>query len=1027
MENQNLKQQNIFEFISTVNLTKPVELIETQNFSVSPKCISELYLKPEIDQILPKNKRLPTSFEKFVVQTKGFQLQTEITNNKETITYEFVLTDIDEKEQENENEKEKEKEAQEEFNTILDKFSRMEETHEKIYAPSLISLVSRYPFHKSFTRLMKTLSKKWGNNKPFSESAINELVQILKPLRNPRSNWTKRNIQIKISTNIIKPNTPYDPNMNQNSNTTNNPINTTNNDTSTNTNNQKKQEETEKTEINQNNKKNENLKKEKSSQRTNTQTIKTNQSENTTTIEKIKTIQFPQFTKGKEKLPWCDIDFTILLSLLDPSNIIFAMTSILNERRIVFVCSNISKITPVISALLCFIYPFEWPFAYIPLLPDIYKEILQAPTPYIIGCTPKTLKDSEIDFDVVIVDLDNNYISSNVKIIPLPKKLREKLCKTIRLRYPLYKPTNIKSRSTNNTRFLERATYEEIENDVVFESLSSSSISSSNSEIEELSNQTKGSNFDEFKLPERKKPKTQTKKLTSPLIKTKSKIKRKYSKINFPTFKKTKSDDRLKLKHNNYKTFSNFPIKTEKNIKSPISEFNSKDSMNTNKNQQNNVNDEKFQKRTNQPRSHSTEQLNKLSNKNYRIEKSRTIGTNIYSENEFSNSNLLNNSPNKKKKKKGKRLKTTFNFKKKFLNKKKTSKLSSSANFQNIKKQKTKTNNKKYNNNNIININNIENNNIIIIDNNNDDDNNDDDNNDDDDSDENKNKHKYKYKHKINFQILRKQCLSIFFSLFKKYKRFVIFPTKENTNRSDIFNNEEFLKNESQINHHFLKMILNTQLFISFIEKRILMATRDIEMDYFEDNAIKKMQRRSLRYSISRNSQKKHYFYKRGKRIKNWKYRYFVLTKNIIRYFYYPKKNNDQKKKKKIKEKGKIVLTPGVTKISIPKYNSNHYTKYPFEIITPSRTYLICAQSDEIRKSWVISLKAKCMKEKDIEYFNQISPVIPYKISSQLKQSIKLQFKKNNQAFEDLFNWKTSNNVNNEQINNDEKNILQDK
>ena len=47
-------------------------------------------------------------------------------------------------------------------------------------------------------------------------------------------------------------------------------------------------------------------------------------------------------------------------------------------------------------AFCCLIYPFQWQYILIPLLPGIYKELLDAPVPYIAGMNTRSDEKSLI-------------------------------------------------------------------------------------------------------------------------------------------------------------------------------------------------------------------------------------------------------------------------------------------------------------------------------------------------------------------------------------------------------------------------------------------------------------------------------------------------------------------------------------------------------------------------------------------------------------------------------------------------------
>jgi hypothetical protein len=87
---------------------------------------------------------------------------------------------------------------------------------------------------------------------------------------------------------------------------------------------------------------------------------------------------------------------------LDPSNIvqvfqgntnfpaIFKFSAILTERKVIFL-SKLEHLVPSIEALLALMYPFSWPYVYIPLLPLGLLDFLETPLPFIIGLCKESL------------------------------------------------------------------------------------------------------------------------------------------------------------------------------------------------------------------------------------------------------------------------------------------------------------------------------------------------------------------------------------------------------------------------------------------------------------------------------------------------------------------------------------------------------------------------------------------------------------------------------------------------------------
>eukprot|EP00698_Gefionella_okellyi_P025339 TRINITY_DN9241_c0_g1_i1.p1 TRINITY_DN9241_c0_g1~~TRINITY_DN9241_c0_g1_i1.p1 ORF type:complete len:823 (-),score=141.23 TRINITY_DN9241_c0_g1_i1:1714-4182(-) len=101
-----------------------------------------------------------------------------------------------------------------------------------------------------------------------------------------------------------------------------------------------------------------------------------------------------------------------LMRCLDPSNVIQLFTLLINEQSIVFVSDDIALLTACAEAALALLFPLEWPYAYIPLLPLTLLDVYDAPMPFLVGVPRLSLKDRMPPEHAAIVDLDRNEIAA---------------------------------------------------------------------------------------------------------------------------------------------------------------------------------------------------------------------------------------------------------------------------------------------------------------------------------------------------------------------------------------------------------------------------------------------------------------------------------------------------------------------------------------------------------------------------------------------------------------------------------------
>ncbi|KAL3270319.1 hypothetical protein HHI36_009370 [Cryptolaemus montrouzieri] len=85
-------------------------------------------------------------------------------------------------------------------------------------------------------------------------------------------------------------------------------------------------------------------------------------------------------------------------------------SSLLLERKVILISCLLSKLSSCVEALQAMIYPFTWPYSFIPVLPKSLWDFVEAPTPIICGILSiEVINDYEIEHGIV-VDLDEKCI-----------------------------------------------------------------------------------------------------------------------------------------------------------------------------------------------------------------------------------------------------------------------------------------------------------------------------------------------------------------------------------------------------------------------------------------------------------------------------------------------------------------------------------------------------------------------------------------------------------------------------------------
>ena len=91
--------------------------------------------------------------------------------------------------------------------------------------------------------------------------------------------------------------------------------------------------------------------------------------------------------------------------------VVTLFSAVMSEHKILFHSKSYARLQNACHALTSLMYPFRFTHTYIPLLPSYLFEVLNAPTPFVIG-VHSSLKSEVADIlDVIIVDLDGGYIA----------------------------------------------------------------------------------------------------------------------------------------------------------------------------------------------------------------------------------------------------------------------------------------------------------------------------------------------------------------------------------------------------------------------------------------------------------------------------------------------------------------------------------------------------------------------------------------------------------------------------------------
>ena len=174
------------------------------------------------------------------------------------------------------------------------------------------------------------------------------------------------------------------------------------------------------------------------------------------------------------QLPLVDINLKRLFTF-DVKEIVKMYHNLFLETRILFFSENIQLLNMYIFGLLSLLYPFQYQYQVVTILPEENFEIIESITPFIAGINMSyredffQIRDLTLSDAILIVDIDNThteFVNKNNDIPEFPKGYRktlEKNLQSIKAKYfkdlnnsKSSKYNNVKPRKTNQSTILNK-------------------------------------------------------------------------------------------------------------------------------------------------------------------------------------------------------------------------------------------------------------------------------------------------------------------------------------------------------------------------------------------------------------------------------------------------------------------------------------------------------------------------------------------------------------------------------------------
>ncbi|CAM9215574.1 unnamed protein product [Scytosiphon promiscuus] len=142
----------------------------------------------------------------------------------------------------------------------------------------------------------------------------------------------------------------------------------------------------------------------------------------------------PEFAlPGIRELPALSFPLGLLLRSLRPKGVLELFAAILQEGRILLHSTKPALLAAVAEGVFALMYPLQWPYAYVPVLPNCLIEHVESPQPFILGVHTDWLSDIAPDAleELIIVDCDLGHVKAS-GMEQLPPPVRRSLTKAVR-------------------------------------------------------------------------------------------------------------------------------------------------------------------------------------------------------------------------------------------------------------------------------------------------------------------------------------------------------------------------------------------------------------------------------------------------------------------------------------------------------------------------------------------------------------------------------------------------------------------
>lgn len=115
--------------------------------------------------------------------------------------------------------------------------------------------------------------------------------------------------------------------------------------------------------------------------------------------------------------PSVSVNFLTLFSYVSPSAIVDTLEALLQSRTVLFIGKSLNRVSMCVIEMWALLYPFSYPFPFMPVMSALQQHILHSPFPVLAGSYRSIIADNAISPLLHVVDVDAGRIVPPYELI----------------------------------------------------------------------------------------------------------------------------------------------------------------------------------------------------------------------------------------------------------------------------------------------------------------------------------------------------------------------------------------------------------------------------------------------------------------------------------------------------------------------------------------------------------------------------------------------------------------------------------